>query len=108
MNYRDEVLRTAQTKSMTNSDVLLNGVMGLAEEAAEVLGLIKKHRFHKKELNRDALIKELGDVRWYLELICVAIDTTTEQIEETNVAKLRIRYPNGFTAQDAELRRDVK
>lgn len=53
------------------------------------------------KLNRTELIKEIGDVRWYLETLCIALDLSIADIEETNVKKLRARYPNGFTPNGA-------
>lgn len=102
MSYRDEVLRTAGDVS------LLNGALGLAGETGEVVEIIKKHLCHGQELNQLKLIKELGDVRWYLELLCVAGGTTMEEVEYANVSKLRARYPEGFSPAASEARVDLK
>jgi NTP pyrophosphatase (non-canonical NTP hydrolase) len=95
--YRKEVLRTAT--STPPEKWLELGAIGLAEEAGEVLGLLKKHVFHKHELNREKMLKELGDVRWYFELICTALNTTIDEIEEVNIKKTTERYPEGFTPE---------
>lgn len=107
MKYRDLVLNTVN-KELSQEDKLINGVMGLAGEAGEVIDLVKKFKFHKKPMDKDKLLKELGDVRWYLELIAISIDSTVEEIEQLNIKKLTERYPNGFNPKDSELRRDVK
>jgi NTP pyrophosphatase (non-canonical NTP hydrolase) len=52
------------TKDERDSKFL--AAMGLAGEAGEVCDLLKKHLLHGKELDRDELNKELGDVLWYL------------------------------------------
>lgn len=105
--YRDEVLRLCN-KELNQEEKLLNGAMGLVGEAGEVIDLLKKFKFHKKPFDRDKLLNEIGDVRWYLELLTIALDTTMEEVEAINTKKLNIRYPNGFSAEDSELRRDVK
>jgi NTP pyrophosphatase (non-canonical NTP hydrolase) len=107
MSYRDEVLRLCN-KELNQEEKLINGAMGLAGEAGEVVDLIKKFKFHKKPFDREKLLNEMGDVRWYLELLTIAVGTTMEEVEALNTKKLNVRFPNGFTAEDAELRRDVE
>lgn len=72
------------------------GALGLSGEAGEFADEIKKVVFHGKEINREYLIKEMGDVRWYLEYLSLALDVTMDEVESKNVAKLRERYPDGF------------
>ncbi len=52
--------------SLTNDEVLLNGVMGLCGESGEVIDILKKHLSQAHELNKEKMIEELGDVAWYL------------------------------------------
>jgi len=99
-SYRTAVLRTAQRFSDTSKELNLGG-MGLAGEAGEACDLIKKVVFHDKPLDRDKLIKELGDVRWYLEFLCIALGTTIEEVQAANNAKLVDRYPTGFSTEAA-------
>lgn len=101
MNYRNEVLRTAGS-----TDIVM-GALGLAGESGEVVDLVKKHVYHGTELNRDKFIKELGDVRWYMEILCSYVDVTMEEVERLNIEKLKKRYPNGFTTQASIERKDV-
>lgn len=116
-NYRTEVMRTATrtpeqlddiaTRARTNA-LLLNAAMGLAGEGGEASELVKKHVFHGAPLDRDKFIKELGDVRWYLELAAREIGVDMEEIERRNIAKLRERYPNSFNTVDSIKRADNK
>lgn len=76
---------------------LLNGALGLPGEAGEVADHIKKYIFHGHPLDRSELIKELGDVCWYLALIAHAIDVPLDVIMISNIEKLRNRYPEGFS-----------
>jgi NTP pyrophosphatase (non-canonical NTP hydrolase) len=95
--YREEMLRTAN--GHPEQDLLLLGAIGLCEEAGEVAGLIKKHHFHKHPMNLEKLKKELGDVRWYFELIIHSINSTIEEIEEVNIKKIYERFPDGFSPE---------
>ena len=75
---------------------LANAGMGLAGEAGEVIDEIKKHLFHGHPLNRDKLIKEAGDVAWYLALLCTVLDVPLGDVLKANIDKLLERYPDGF------------
>lgn len=78
---------------------LLNGALGLTGEAGEVADMIKKHIFHGHDLTPEDLVKELGDVCWYLALISHACGISIEHIMEQNIEKLRKRYPDGFSTE---------
>lgn len=104
--YRDQVKRTANSDNTSLKDMLTMGSMGLAGEAGEVTDLIKKHVFHGKELSRDLLVKELGDVRWYMEYLMIATGISMEEVEAKNVEKLTKRYPEGFSYKAANERKD--
>ena len=78
---------------------LLNGALGLPGEAGEVADVVKKLLFHGHDFNIQELVKELGDVCWYLALISHACGISIEQIMEENVEKLRKRYPDGFSVE---------
>lgn len=86
---------------------LLHGVMGIASEAGELIGASAW-----KGDNRQALVEELGDLFWYIALICQETGISFEEIWQANVAKLRTRYPSGFTRdramnRNAELEREA-
>mgnify|MGYP003301336164 CR=1 FL=1 len=96
--YQKEALRTAPT--YLNTDMLLmNGVLGLNGEAGECADLVKKAMFHGHTLDHEHLAKELGDVAWYLAVTAYVLGFDLEDILEMNVAKLRARYPDGFSSE---------
>jgi NTP pyrophosphatase (non-canonical NTP hydrolase) len=73
--------------------------LGLANEAGEVAGKIKKI-FRDKggfigEDDRQALKYELGDVLWYLTQICTELDLTLEEVAAANIEKLFGRLERG-------------
>lgn len=92
--YRKQVLRTALIENTNSRDALLMGAMGLAGETGEVVDALKKQIFHGKLQDRLTLLNELGDVRWYLEYLLIALDSSIEEIEKLNIEKLLARYPN--------------
>lgn len=87
---------------------LVHGALGLSGEAGEVTDMIKKHMVYGKELDTDKLVKECGDVLWYMAVILDAIDSSFEEVMSMNIEKLEARYPNGFTEQAALDRKDIK
>jgi NTP pyrophosphatase (non-canonical NTP hydrolase) len=80
--------------------------LGLVGEAGECSEAIKKHLFHHHPLDQTALAKELGDVLWYLTMLADACDLDLGAIAEQNIAKLRARYPDGFSTRASLDRRD--
>lgn len=99
----DEFFRRLLTVETNGTPIdpgeLLNGALGLTGEAGEVSDMIKKHIFHGHDLNRDELVKELGDCAWYLALLCNAIGISLEDVLITNIEKLKRRYPEGFSSE---------
>ena len=99
INEYQKLAMTTLNKDLTKKEVLVNSVMGLNGEAGEVIDLVKKHLFHGHELNKEELIKELGDVAWYLAEAAYALDIDLETILELNIEKLKKRYPEGFSTE---------
>lgn len=70
-------------------------VLGLASEAGEVAGKLKKvirdndSKVGKKELEEIAF--ELGDVMWYVSQICNELNISLEEIATLNIQKLTKR-----------------
>jgi len=78
-----------------------NAVTGLAGETGEVADVWKKIKFMGLEYNdetRDKLVKELGDVCWYLMSAATALGVPLEEIINQNIEKLKSRHPHGFSS----------
>ena len=88
-----------QLQDLVNPGELINGALGLTGEAGEVSDMIKKYIFHGHDLDRDDLVKELGDVCWYVALISRAIGVNLEDVMSLNIEKLKKRYPEGFSEE---------
>lgn len=96
--YQSLAMRTLNPE-LSKKDVLINGVMGLCGESGEAIDIVKKHLAQGHELDREALIKELGDVAWYLAETAYALDVPLEDVLQRNIDKLKARYPQGFDAE---------
>ena len=85
-------------------DVLINSVMGLCGESGEAIDIVKKHLAQGHELDREGLIKELGDVAWYLAETATALGVDLDEILGRNIEKLKNRYPEGFSTEKSQHR----
>ena len=78
-----------------------NAVIGLTGEAGEVADMWKKIKFMNLEYNaetRDKLVKELGDICWYLMSAATALGVPLDDIINQNIEKLKARHPHGFSS----------
>lgn len=75
---------------------LLHACIGIATEAGE---LVNASIWRKDD--PESAIEELGDLFWYIAIACAELELPFEKIWEANVAKLKARYPNGFTSNHA-------
>lgn len=111
--YQDKAARTLARRPLeqyTPEEIKTKlAVMGLGVtgEAGEVADHIKKHVGHGHELVREHLMKELGDVLWYLAALATLLDVSLEDVAAKNIAKLQARYPNGFSEADSINRKDT-
>ena len=103
--YQELAMRTVN-KELSKKEMLVNGVMGLNGESGEVIDLVKKHLFHGHDLDRDKIIKELGDVLWYIAEVCSSLDVSIDEVMEKNIEKLAKRYSNGFSKEASINRKD--
>ena len=98
--YQQLAMRTLNPK-LDRKDILINGVMGLCGESGEAIDIVKKHLAQGHELDRDALIKELGDIAWYLAETAYVLDVPLEEVLQRNIDKLKMRYPEGFKTEQS-------
>lgn len=75
---------------------ILNGCLGLSGETGEFNDMVKKWIFHEKDLDIDHAKKEMGDVPWYVAMLCHSFGWDMNEIMQMNVNKLKARYPEGF------------
>ena len=85
--------------ALTEKDVLMNALMGLCGESGEAIDLMKKHLYQGHDLDKDKLIKELGDVAWYLAEAATGLNIDLSEVLQRNLDKLHARYPQGFSTE---------
>lgn len=81
---------------------ILHGAIGMSTEAGELLDNVKKYVFYGKPIDTVNVQEEIGDTLWYIAIICHELNIKNfDDIMETNIEKLRIRYPEKFKEYDA-------
>ena len=83
---------------------VVHASMGLSEESGEILGHVKKALWYGKDLDKAEMVEEMGDCLHYFQMLCNSMDVTIEELIETNMQKLNIRYPLGYTDNHAKFR----
>ena len=101
LNDYQKLAMVTLNPALSKKDVLINGVMGLCGESGEAIDIVKKHLAQGHELDREKLIKELGDVAWYLAETAWALDVSLEEVCQGNINKLKKRYPEGFAEENS-------
>lgn len=110
-DYQAEARRTlidAPDSTFNGTELMLMWcALGLGGEAGEVLDLLKKGICHQHGLDRLKIKEELGDLMWYVASIATLCEIDLGTILESNAAKLRQRYPNGYSSADSRARVDT-
>lgn len=99
--YQKFCLKVAKLDFQNKQEELADWGLGAAGEAGDLAGCIKKTLFHKND--QTAGIREnIGDVMWYLAMICNHFNWDFDQVLGENVDKLSKRYPQGFEEKQAQ------
>ena len=102
-DYQQEAM-TLLNPALTEKDVLMNALMGLCGESGEAIDVMKKHLFQGHPLDRAKLLKELGDVAWYLAEAATGLGVPLSEILQGNLDKLHARYPQGYDTKRSQNR----
>jgi NTP pyrophosphatase (non-canonical NTP hydrolase) len=90
--YQTAAARTLNGR-LNAREQLLDSAAGIAEEAGEVLAHVRKHLYQGRELDRERLAEELGDVLWCVAAVATLCDLQLSSVASQNQAKLAARHP---------------
>ena len=96
--YQKKSLRTLK-KHTSNTTMLNEAALGIGGEAGEFIDHVKKVVFHGHDLDKSYLVKELGDVLWYIAEACQALEINMSEVATQNFDKLCKRYPEQFSIE---------
>lgn len=109
-DYQNESKRTCPNLNDNLRDGLadeLHMVIGISTEAGELLDAYKKHFAYGKELDTVNVGEEIADLMWYISNLCRLLNISLEEMLQRNIDKLKARYPENFT-QDNALNRNLE
>ena len=92
-------LRLAANCTAADFGAVINASLGLSGEVGELNDMIKKAVFHGHPLNTEHLEKEIGDIMWYVAMMCESFGFDMAVIAQMNIDKLKARYPEGFDTE---------
>lgn len=81
---------------------------GVSGEAGELLDAVKKHVVYQKEIDRENVTEELGDLEFYMEGVRRNLGITREETLVANIEKLSVRYAAGKFTKEAAIERADK
>ena len=89
-----------------NSIDIIHGILGVATESGELVealfkSITKDENGNINQIDKVNLKEEIGDIFWYLAILANDIGFTFEEIQDTVIAKLKARYPDKFTTENA-------
>lgn len=103
--YQRMAMRTSAFCNDQKEDMATHAVFGLCSEAGEVAGIFQKF-YQGHPISMEHIKKELGDCMWMIAEACTAFDLDLDDVMQTNIAKLRDRYPGGFEAERSLYRQE--
>lgn len=95
--YQANAARTIN-KELEPAQVEMHALHLMAAEVGEIHSIYQKlYQGHEPDV--EGLKKELGDLLWGIAEMCTALGWGLDEIAETNIEKLRKRYPDGFEVE---------
>lgn len=106
--YQEACLKTAKKLEDKDKEISLWG-LGVAGEAGDVASCIKKTIFHENKNVLDGARENIGDMMWYVAMICNFYGWSLDEILDENLEKLKKRYASGgFSLGEAQRRGTMK
>lgn len=93
----------ALDSDVSRAVVILHGILGHATESGEMLEALMKGLIGAG-FDGTNLMEEIGDSFWYDAILLRLYGKTFDDVQRTNIAKLRARFPNKFSEYDANNR----
>ena len=87
------------------SSLELHALHGMVGEIGELHSLYqKKYQGHNFDVEHAK--KELGDLMWFIAEYCTAVGFKLDDVMQTNIDKLKARYPDGFDVEKSLHRKE--
>jgi NTP pyrophosphatase (non-canonical NTP hydrolase) len=109
-NHTPRSRGSAKHRISENEDFDINhSLIGMMTELGELTDVHKKYINYGKEEDLVNMAEEIGDLLWYMAICINALngkgyECSFESIMQTNIDKLKARYPEKFNEEDANFR----
>lgn len=104
MNTRQfikDAIRTESPNYFPQNHHIEHAIDGCVTEAGELQDALKKAKYYGKPLDIINIKEEAGDVLWYLAILFDELGTDFETEMARVINKLKTRFPEKFTEQNA-------
>ena len=95
MNVKEYEDFVKSMKVFPEKHAIVYPTLGMVGEAGEVSEKVKKWLRGDKDLDKKELIKEIGDVLWYITALSIDLDYSLQDVIDSNVEKLSDRKERG-------------
>jgi NTP pyrophosphatase (non-canonical NTP hydrolase) len=109
MNFEQYTKEAERTSAILENETLnnLHYLLGMITEIGELLDIWKRNIAYKKDIDWINVKEELGDILWYFSNFLRINNIDFEEILNININKLKSRYPEKFTEENA-INRDLE
>ena len=83
--------------NITKTEMMRHALHGMVGEIGELHSLYQK-TYQGHVLDEAHLKKECGDLLWFVAEYCTAMGWKLGDVMQLNINKLKVRYPEGFSA----------
>ena len=95
--YQKLATRTIN-KDLTRIGIKMHALHGMVSEIGEIHSLYQKI-YQGHDFDKEHIKKELGDLIWFIAEYCTAMGFLLDDVMQTNIDKLKARYPGGFSVE---------
>lgn len=101
-NQYQEFVKTM--KVYPEKHAIIYPALGLSGESGEIAEKVKKWLRGDRLLQKEELVKEIGDVLWYCASLADDLGVTFEEVVRENIEKLSSRKERGVLKGDGDSR----
>lgn len=94
--FAHQAFPAPKAKLGTNELMLLHAILGVISEGGELLERFMKDVDAGRRIDRTNILEEAGDLNWFLQLIILASQSRTEEVQQMNILKLWERFEGKF------------
>lgn len=96
-----DAIRTESPNFYQPNPRILHAAIGCVTESGELLDALKKQMYYGRELDVVNVKEEAADILWYLAILFDELGTDFETEQERVIDKLKSRFPDKFTEDNA-------